>query len=347
MTYHICRFKSVFARLQNLEIRDISFPDLEECLQEMKSEVLELCRHLLPKKWLRGDYKELVQLVILYLDGASQADEDPVKFLRPGAVHKARFMGKLLYAYKLVLLASKISADLPKGSVFCANQLPRLERFVKFVTFCYVPWWLTCSLACDAPVNDLMLLQRLTEYAMVDADSARTAHKALSNHLWYLTEELVPLSLFSDSVEDEVKDDIAQVLLVQPIDGKTARHGKGFGKPNLPMLKMDDTLDLVSFFGQNSWHFFKLLKINSSFLGQPASTWSGNNDYQKAKAIVANLSIVNDLAERGVKLASEFLSATRCESSFQNVLQVVENDRHALPNQRNIKIQPKNWFLSL
>ena len=272
-----------------------------------------------------------------------------VKFLRPEQciLHKARFMGKLLYTYKLVLLASKISTDLPKGSVFCANQLPRLERFVKFVTCCYVPWWLTCSLACDAPVNDLTLLQRLQEYSSVDADSASTARRAFSNHLWYLTPELVPLSLFSDSVEEEVKTEFAEALLQQPRSDETTRHGKGFGKPSLPRIDGNSPLHLPSFCGQGSWNFFKLLKIDSSFLTHPSSAWPSDDGYKRGKAIVENLHVVNDLAERGVKLASDFISSAKKESSFQNLLQVVENDRNTVPNQRNLKIKPKNWFLSL
>ena len=124
----------------NLKVGDLVFPSIQDCLLERRSEVLGLCRQLLPEKWLRGDYKELVQVVILYLDGNNLSDEDAVVFHRPGALHKARFMSKLLYSFKIVLLSRKIISEFDKGSVFGSNQLPKMERFVTFVTFVYIPW---------------------------------------------------------------------------------------------------------------------------------------------------------------------------------------------------------------
>ena len=48
----------------------------------------------------REDYKEFTELCLLYLDSTERS----FKFHRPGAVHKARWMGKILYAVKMVLL---------------------------------------------------------------------------------------------------------------------------------------------------------------------------------------------------------------------------------------------------
>ena len=52
-------------------------------------------------------------------------------------------------------------------------------------------------------------------------------------------------------------------------------------------------------------------------------------------------------AERGVKLASNFLCGTKNKTCFQNILQVVENDRNATPNQRKPTKASENWFLYL
>ena len=45
------------------------------------------CRSLLPKPFIRGDYKELVALVLFCLGDASQKR---LQFHQPGAMHKAR-----------------------------------------------------------------------------------------------------------------------------------------------------------------------------------------------------------------------------------------------------------------
>ena len=50
--------------------------------------------------------------------------------------------------------------------------------------------------------------------------------------------------------------------------------------------------------------------------------------------VVNKFQVVNEAAERGVKLCHDFLNVARDERSFQEVLQVVENDRRRVPNQR-------------
>ena len=269
----------------NFIAADLVFPSIPDCLQERRSEVLGLCRQLLPEKWLRGDYKELVQVVILYLDGSNLSDDDAVVFQRPGALHKARFMSKVLYSFKIVLLSRKIITNFPKGSVFGSNQLPRMERFVTFVAFVYVPWWLSCPLAADAPSNDLLLLRRLHEFIEVDAVPARAGIKAFNRHTWYLNQENVSLCIFSEDVSDEVKAEIAEVLLKLPQNNPLSREGKGYGKPKLPVIEGTER-KLVSFFGRDSWKFFQLLKLDSSFLSVPPHEWHTNESFNNSKRVI-------------------------------------------------------------
>ena len=49
----------------------------------------------------RDDYKEFADLCLLFLDG--EVEEDKVTFKRPGALHKARWMAKLVYSIKICL----------------------------------------------------------------------------------------------------------------------------------------------------------------------------------------------------------------------------------------------------
>ena len=48
-----------------------------------------------------------------------------------------------------------------------------------------------------------------------------------------------------------------------------------------------------------------------------------------------NFKVLNDSVNRGIKLAHCFLYGARLEEQYQNILQVVENTRKILPNQRN------------
>ena len=60
-----------------------------------------------------------------------------------------------------------------------------------------------------------------------------------------------------------------------------------------------------------------------------------------------HLLVVNDAAERGVKLAYDFVDAAKSEGRYQNILQVVENSRAEKPDQRSKKTTAKRWFLKL
>jgi len=57
---------------------------------------------------------------------------------------------------------------------------------------------------------------------------------------------------------------------------------------------------------------------------------------------------VNEGAERGIKLAYDFLDVARKNSNFQDILQIIENDRHLLSNQKGKpKINSQTWFIKL
>ena len=75
------------------------------------------------------------------------------------------------------------------------------------------------------------------------------------------------------------------------------------------------------------------------FLEEPVEEWENSASYQAAKCTVKSLPVVNDAAERGVKITSDFLDSARNEERFQTTLQVVENDRKTVPNQRKRHIR--------
>ena len=308
---------------------------------------MELCKNFQKQEYIRGDYRELINLVLLYL---SDDNEHHIKcFTRPGAVSRARWMSKMIYCIKLDLLGTKIAEELHKGAVFGSGQLQKVKRFVKFFVFCYIPWWLTCPVGAAAPSNDLILLNDLTNYQEIDKLSANTAIKAFSNHLWYLTEELVPVALFSDSVKDVTKKKIVNKLKSFEKKLCSKRFGSGFGKPIFPDIPKDnvDSIDLSRFIGEDSWSIFMLMKLDCGFLDTPVEEWSSDDRYLQIRKIVCSFSVVNDAAERGVKLAYDFLDGAKSEENLQKILQVVENDRNMIPNQRKRMKKSKCWHLKL
>ena len=85
------------------------------------------------------------------------------KFLRSGAVHKARWMGKQFYCYKLVFLEDYLPPDI---ATKC--QMKKLERSVQLCTFVFNDWWLNGSVATSALRQDLRLLQNIMQYKNID-----------------------------------------------------------------------------------------------------------------------------------------------------------------------------------
>ena len=76
-----------------------------------------------------------------------------------------------------------------------------IKNFVNFVVYVYVPWWLQCPIATAAPITDLNLIYAIIEYEEPNPVISKAGLDALSkNHTRHLTEELVPLALFSSIV---------------------------------------------------------------------------------------------------------------------------------------------------
>ena len=60
--------------------------------------------------------------------------------------------------------------------------------------------------------------------------------------------------------------------------------------------------------------------------------------YISSKTKINAFYVINDCAERRVKLSADFTGAAKSEEHFQNVLQVVEMDRKERPNLRKRKL---------
>jgi len=79
--------------------------------------------------------------------------------------------------------------------------------------------------------------------------------------------------------------------------------------------------------------------MDSSFLSKPPAQWNEDESYQIAKHRVQHLRVVNDTAERGVKLFEDYNAMlTRDEEEKQFLLQVVEANRKAVPSEATKKL---------
>ena len=77
----------------------------------------------------------------------------------------------------------------------------------------------------------------------------------------------------------------------------------------------------------DSWFLFPILQLDSKFLTEEVVNWPNCASYQVSMINIQSLNVVNDSAERRVKLISDFISTAKSEKHYQNILQVVEKDR--------------------
>jgi len=206
------------------------------------------------------------------------------------------------------------------------TEMDSLRRICLFVCTIYVNFWFAAPLATAAPTNDLLMLQLIEDFKEVDCKIAGVAEKKLRMQLWYLSEDLAALPLFSDDISDEDKGAIVNALKRDPNPDDVRRLA-----PN--MIPEFQNLSIAQFVTRRSLNLFESLRLQQEFLTAPVDTWTKRADYNAARKTVHALKVVNDCAERAVKLATDFNEVlTKNDKQRQLLYQVVEHHRKLLPS---------------
>ena len=95
------------------------------------------------------------------------------------------------------------------------------------------------------------------------------------------------------------------------------KQGMKYGKPVMPAVLTVAGITLADFVGKDSSMFFRILNLSPRFLAKQVEEWEADESYLEAVVTADNLVVVNDAAERGVKLCYEFLGGTQDEQQFQ------------------------------
>jgi hypothetical protein len=265
---------------------------------------------------VRDDYQELIELTLLILGYPLPQ----IHWRSPGPVHHARWMAKLLYALKIMLLRNQ-------SDVFKLTNAEEkgLKRFALFGALIYTRTWTKAPLAADAPLTDLQLWLDLQNYEKTDPEISKAAKSVLARHMWYLSDECVGLAFFSDLVSSNEKEKMVSALAKEPENARNVR-----GDSN----KVNEEMCLADFVNTRSKKLFERFDIDMSFLSSPPSQWDEIEAYQVGMSQMQKLRVVNDTAERGVKLFKEFNTLlTKDEQEKQFLLQVVEANRKTVPTE--------------
>lgn len=188
-----------------------------------------------------------------------------------------------------------------------------------FISIWYTPWFLKAYLTEKAPNNDLSALKEAFSIKDQYPKLGQALLKSIERHAWYLTEELVVLTIADDDVDDEVKQKIyAKLLEIE------APEVFRVGKPNLPVLSQ--STELVNLVGQNSWILLNVSGVDRIDVEKWAKDDSAES-LKRFKLFVKNMSSVNDCAERNIRLIQDFVAASKSEDMKQNIMQVARDSR--------------------
>jgi len=154
-----------------------------------------------------------------------------------------------------------------------------------------VKHWFLSPHSTKALLSDFNLIKNLNEYRNIDKIILDTALAELLNHLWYLSPEVVALSLFDDDVSLDIKEKMRQNInnvdeseeeMIIPSKRITFKHSE-VGQ----IIKKE----LDQFIVPQTKFFFERFDINCSFLSKASSEWATKEQYQIAKKISEKIKV--------------------------------------------------------
>lgn len=338
---------------------------------DVQKNVSEFCFAEINTKQPRDDYREFLLLTLLFIGEKMSF----YKIKPPGPISHARWMAKAIYCLKIFLFREHFELnDLELngiryicifivslyvkawfGSVRAVeapnNDLNFLKAAIDYKSidsdvsqkvlakFCGHLWYLSGEAVALSLFDEKLSIE--TKRKIVNAINEIEHEKKL------LHEED---SEDEDSGSDDSSDDLKATEEDYESDNdngkgcllKRAVGSKGPKRLQLTLKDMDKCFmkkNLSDFVTADTIKLFERFGLSKAFLSVDAETWSSNESYQKARDIVLNLHVVNDAAERGVKLIETYNKVLcRNESEKQFLLQVVSENRKIFPSHDKKKL---------
>lgn len=245
---------------------------ISNTLLKHKSAIVAFVRDQLKMPQQRGDYKEMLCLVLVFL---GENPSDKYCILAPGAFHRARWMAKIIYCLKIYLF--RFERDVEE------DTLATLRDFNLFIVLIYIKYWYISPSGVEAPKNDLQLIKDIISYREINDTIANAALASFKNHLWYVSELLVGFSFFDSHINDEVKKEM--VVNLSKKGSKKPLNRINFVEKNIIKNNIQD------FVTSTTLNFFTILKLKTDFLKINPMFWKENIDYLEAEQVVKNLKV--------------------------------------------------------
>lgn len=195
------RFQKTWTKLNHQQFQSgMQDVIVNQLLTNDYDEIILFCLHEIGKPICRDDYKELLELTLVFLGHKVSTPIRP-----PGPVHHARWMAKALYVLKIYIFRDQFTLR--------RQEEKGMREMCVFLVKYYVKYWFKCPIAPEAPNNDLEFLKNIIGFIEVDKELSEAVIKKFSGHLWYLSDELIALSFFDKNISDEIKIKMTEKIL--------------------------------------------------------------------------------------------------------------------------------------
>lgn len=225
----------------------------------------------------------------------------------PGPTSNARWMSKGSYSLKLFIFRDQLELT--------QDDLRNLRDTCIFIIHVYLKSLYRCTSAISAPNQDLIFIKSVNAFKKINAHTATEVLEKISRHLWYLAPEFVIFALFDGEVSHDEKRN-----MVKNLDRD---------KPIVRLINSHETKDINSvlyknlsdFVSKDSMFVFELFNLPSDFLNVDVSLWESNAKFKECYETLSKINVVNDGAERAVRIAIEYNGRiTKNEQQLQYLL---------------------------
>jgi hypothetical protein len=206
-------------------------------------------------------------------------------------------MSKAIYYLKLGLLRKQFKMS--------AKEL----NWVTLISE-YVGIFFKAALSAGGPFNDILFMKIMIGYRDIRPIMAKTTIESMKRYLWYLTPQLAIFALADERIPEREREALAKFVLEIPRPAQFTS-----GKPQFPVIH-EENLSLDLFVGEQSWLIFDILDIDTDWMVNDAGSWPESNGFKKFANYVNNVRVVNDLAERGIKLITDYIDKSKMKCKF-------------------------------
>lgn len=206
----------------------------------------------------------------------------------------------------------------PKNQLPLNSSLPQPSKTVRPLTES-VSLSKSCNDSTPQPLPEIPSRSKLTKVAL----------DKLTSHLWFLSAKNVAFSLFDEKIPDEERDLMVKRIIFEKEAKLPTINGRlVINVEEYPMIR---ELKLSDLFCHQTMDFFTLLQLDTGFFVKPSQNWCSDESYLTAKSFVSQLLVVNDVAERAVRLVQDYNKTNwHHENQFQDMLVTVAHARKDL-----------------